>query len=69
MPKLKTHSATKKRVLKITKSGKVKRARAYRSHILNKKPTKRMRHLRGPVDAAESNAGNLKKLLPYGASK
>ena len=69
MPKLKSHSATKKRVLKITKHGKVKRARAYRSHILNKKPTKRMRHLRAPVYAAESNVGNLKRLLPYGAAK
>ena len=66
MPKLKSHSGTKKRVLKITKSGKVKRARAFRSHILNKKPTKRMRHLRGPVYADETNAPNLKALLPYG---
>ena len=66
MPKMKTHSATKKRVMKITKSGKIKRARAFRNHILNKKPTKRMRHLRGPVYADESNAKNLKKLLPYG---
>ncbi len=69
MPKLKSHSATKKRVIKITKSGNVKRARAYRSHIINKKPTKRMRHLRGPVYADETNAANLKKLLPYGVAK
>jgi large subunit ribosomal protein L35 len=66
MPKLKTHSATKKRVLKITKHGKIKRARAFRSHILNKKPTKRMRHLRGPVYADKTNAENLRQLLPYG---
>ena len=66
MPKLKTHSGTKKRVSKITKNGKIKRARAYRSHILNKKLTKRMRHLRGPVYADKTNAKNLKKLMPYG---
>ena len=36
MPKLKTHSGAKKR-FKLTKNGKVKRAHAYKSHILNKK--------------------------------
>ena len=66
MPKLKTHCATKKRIIKITKNGKIKRASAFRSHILNKKPTKRMRHLRAPVYADKTNAKNLKKLLPYG---
>ena len=40
MPKLKTHSGAKKR-FNLTKSGKVKRARAYKSHILTKKDTKR----------------------------
>lgn len=37
MPKLKTHSGAKKR-FKLTKNGKVKRAHAYKSHILNKNP-------------------------------
>ena len=45
MPKLKTHSGAKKR-FNLTKSGKVKRARAYKSHILTKKDTKRTRRLR-----------------------
>lgn len=45
MPKLKTHSGAKKR-FKLTKNGKVKRAHAYKSHILNKKSTKRKRGLR-----------------------
>ena len=40
MPKLKTHSGAKKR-FKLTKNGKVKRAHAYKSHILTKKDTKR----------------------------
>lgn len=42
MPKLKTHSGAKKR-FNLTKTGKVKRAKAYKSHILTKKDTKRTR--------------------------
>ena len=45
MPKLKTHSGSKKR-FNLTKSGKVKVAKAFKSHILTKKPTKRTRNLR-----------------------
>ena len=40
MPKLKTHSGSKKR-FNLTKTGKVKMAKAFKSHILTKKPTKR----------------------------
>ena len=42
MPKLKTHSGAKKR-FNLTKNGKVKRAHAFKSHILTKKDTKRTR--------------------------
>ena len=66
MPQMKTHSGAKKRIMKITKNGKTKRARAFRSHILNKMTTKRQRHLRGPVYADSTNVAHLKKLLPYG---
>ena len=45
MPKIKTHRGAAKR-FGITKNGKVKRGKAYRSHILNKKTTKRKRKLR-----------------------
>jgi large subunit ribosomal protein L35 len=45
MPKMKTRSGAKKRFT-ITSSGKVKRAAAYRSHILTSKTTKRKRKLR-----------------------
>ena len=41
MPKLKTHSGAKKR-FNLTKTGKVKRAKAFKSHILTKKDTKRL---------------------------
>jgi len=64
MPKIKTHTGAKKR-FSLTKNGKVKRAHAFRSHILTKKPTKRMRGLRkgGYVDS--TNAATVKKMIPY----
>ena len=55
MPKLKTHSGAKKR-FKLTKSGKVKRAHAYKSHILTKKSTKVKRRLRMGGYADKTNA-------------
>lgn len=64
MPKLKTHSGAKKR-FKVTKTGKVKRAHAFRSHILNKKSTKRKRGLRKAAYADSTNIAAIKKLVPY----
>ena len=64
MPKLKTHSGAKKR-FNLTKSGKVKRAHAYKSHILNKKTTKRKRNLRKTVVADVTNVASVKKMIPY----
>ena len=65
MPKLKTHSGAKKR-FKLTKNGKVKRNRAYRRHILTKKPTKLKRGLRKSVYSDKTNVAAIKKMLPYG---
>ena len=64
MPKLKTHSGAKKR-FKVTKNGKIKRAHAYKRHILTKKPTKRTRKLRKAAFADVTNAKALKLLIPY----
>ena len=64
MPKIKTHSGTKKR-FKLTKTGKVKRAHAFKSHILNKKTTKRKRNLRKVVVADATNVAKVKKMIPY----
>lgn len=64
MPKQKTHSGAKKR-FSITKNGKVKRGHAFRSHILNKKTTKRKRALRKGAYADVTNAATVKKLIPY----
>ena len=64
MPKIKTHTGAKKR-FKISKNGKIKRAHAYKSHILNKKTTKRKRGLRAAAYADKTNAPAIKKLIPY----
>ena len=64
MPKINTHSGAKKR-FKLTKSGKVKRAHAFQSHILNKKTTKRKRNLRKVVTADVTNVAKIKKMIPY----
>ena len=64
MPKIKTHSGAKKR-FKLTKTGKVKRAHAFKSHILNKKTTKRKRNLRKTVVADVTNTAAIKKMVPY----
>ena len=64
MPKQKTHRGAAKR-LSITKNGKVKRAQAYKSHILTKKPTKRTRHLRAGGYADATVAGTIRKMIPY----
>jgi large subunit ribosomal protein L35 len=64
MPKMKTNRGAAKR-FKLTGSGKIKRNKAFTSHILTKKSTKRKRGLRqsGLVDSA--NAKAIRKILPY----
>ncbi len=64
MPKIKTHSGAKKR-FKLTATGKVKRAHAFKSHILNKKTTKRKRNLRKTAVADVTNTAAVKKMVPY----
>ena len=64
MPKLKSHSGSKKR-FNLTKTGKVKMAKAFKSHILTKKPTKRTRHLRAGGYADTTNVGTIRKMIPY----
>ncbi len=64
MPKIKTHRGAAKR-FGITKNGKVKRAKAFRSHILNKKTTKRKRHLRKGGYLSAANEATIKNMMPY----
>ena len=63
MSKLKTHSGAKKR-FSLTKNGKVKRKKAFHSHILTKKDTKRKRSLRKGTYADKTNVEAIKKMLP-----
>jgi len=62
--KIKTHSASKKR-FNLTASGLVKRSKAYKSHILTKKSTKRKRGLRKSTLVHDTQAATIKKLIPY----
>ena len=64
MPKMKTSRAAAKR-FKVTGSGKLVRNKAYKSHILTKKTTKRKRNLRKDIIMDETNVKNMKKILPY----
>ena len=60
MPKMKTSRAAAKR-FKVTGTGKLKRNKAYKSHIL----TKRKRSLRQAAITDATNVKNMKKILPY----
>ena len=62
MPKIKTHSGAKKR-FKLSKNGKPMRGHAFKSHILNKKSTKRKRTLRKAGYASTANEATLQRML------
>lgn len=64
MSKLKTSRAAAKRFKK-TGTGKLKRMKAYKSHILTKKSAKRKRNLRQATMTDQTNVKNMKKILPY----
>lgn len=64
MPKMKTSRAAAKR-FKVTGSGKLKRSKAYKSHILTKKSAKRKRNLRHAAMTDSTNAKVMKRILPY----
>ena len=63
MPKMKSHKGARKR-FKLTGSGKVKRMKANKSHILTKKTPKRKRRLRqGTTIQVRGEEKNIKRLL------
>ena len=64
MPKVKTKRAAAKRFKK-TGTGELKRMKAYKSHILTKKTTKRNRNLRHSTLTDVTNVKTMKKILPY----
>ena len=64
MPKIRTNRAAAKR-FKITGTGKIVRAKAYKSHILTKKTPKRKRGLRQDTVVHAINVRALKRMMPY----
>jgi large subunit ribosomal protein L35 len=62
--KLKTKRGAAKR-FKLTGGGKVKRSKAYASHLLSSKTTKRKRRLRKNVVVDKRDSRNVKRLIPY----
>ena len=64
MPKIKTNRAAAKR-FKVTGTGKLKRSKAYKRHILTKKTTKTKRNLRKAALVDSTNVKTMKKILPY----
>ncbi|HIC91194.1 MAG TPA: 50S ribosomal protein L35 [Syntrophaceae bacterium] len=64
MPKMKTNRGAAKR-FKATGSGRIRRNRAFSSHILTKKSAKRKRRLRQTDLVHKTNEKGLRRLLPY----
>ena len=64
MPKIKTNRAAAKR-FKVTGTGKLKRSKAYKRHILTKKTRKNKRNLRKAAIVDMTNVKTMKKILPY----
>lgn len=63
--KLKTHRGAAKR-FRITATGKIKRGKAYKSHLLTSKDSKRRRHLDRDEHLPACEAKVVHKMLPYG---
>jgi large subunit ribosomal protein L35 len=64
MPKMKTNRGAAKR-FSVTGTGKIKRSKAFASHILTKKSTKRKRGLRQSDLVDSANIKSIRKILPY----
>jgi large subunit ribosomal protein L35 len=64
MPKIKTNRGAAKRFRK-TGTGKIRRNKAYTSHILTSKTTKRKRNLRQGAIIVKADERNIAQLIPY----
>lgn len=64
MPKMKTNRGAAKR-FKATGGGRIRRSKAYSSHILTKKSTKRKRNLRKTTLIADVDSRAVRRMLPY----
>ena len=65
MPKMKTKRGAKKR-FRLSATGRIKRSRAFKRHILTSKTTKRKRHLDMEALVSKSDARRVREMLPYG---
>jgi large subunit ribosomal protein L35 len=64
MPKMKSKRGAAKR-FKVRASGSIKRAGAYKRHILTKKSTKRKRRMRKLRRVDQTNTAAIRAMLPY----
>lgn len=64
MPKIKTNRAAAKR-FRVTGTGKIKRNKGFKSHILSTKNKKRKRQLRKASTVSAVEARNIRQLIPY----
>lgn len=64
MPKMKTHRGAAKRFGK-TGTGKIKRHKAYHSHLLECKTSKRKRNLRKGTLVSQAEQKRISQLIPY----
>ncbi|MEE8113703.1 MAG: 50S ribosomal protein L35 [Candidatus Binatia bacterium] len=64
MPKIKTKRGAAKR-FRVTASGKIKRNKAFTSHLLSSKGKKQKRKLRQGTTVSPSETKNIRKLIPY----
>jgi large subunit ribosomal protein L35 len=64
VPKLKTNRSAAKR-FRVTGSGKIKRNKGFKRHILSSKNKKRKRHLRQATTVSAVESKNIRQLIPY----
>ena len=64
MPKMKTKSGAKKR-FKVRPGGSIKRASAFKRHILTKKTPKSKRQVRGTTDVVAADVKSVRSMMPY----
>jgi large subunit ribosomal protein L35 len=64
MPKLKTHTGAAKRFKK-TATGKIKRSKAFKRHILTSKASKRKRQLDSETLVSDADAPKVRRMIPY----
>jgi large subunit ribosomal protein L35 len=66
MPKMKTRKSAAKR-FRMTASGKIKRNRAFNSHLFLHKSPNRKRRLESPAMVSKSDEDRVRRMLPYGS--